>query len=38
MKKKIIALFLAGIMAVSLVACGGGKSNEVSVSFRINQG
>ena len=32
MKKKIIALFLAGIMAVSLVACGGGKSNEVSNS------
>lgn len=32
MKKKVIALFLAGIMAVSLVACGGGKGNDVSTS------
>lgn len=32
MKKKIFALFLAGIMVVSLVACGGGKDNEVNTS------
>lgn len=32
MKKKIFALFLAGIMVVSLVACGGGKDNEVNIS------
>ena len=30
MKKKIFALFLAGIMAVSLVACGGGKDETTS--------
>ena len=32
MKKKIIALFLAGVMVLSLVACGGGKGNEVNTS------
>ena len=32
MKKKVIALFLTGVLATSLAACGGASDNEVSTS------